>query len=89
MPDYLTRLFRRELGTTPMRYVWAERVRLGVDLLEHTGLPVSEVAARTGFQSANHFARLVGGDGALAAERAAAAAARGSSRPGRRPRLTP
>jgi len=59
-PDYLTRLFRRELGTTPMRYVWAERVRLGVDLLEHTGLPVSEVAARTGFQSANHFARLVG-----------------------------
>ena len=59
-PDYLTRLFRRELGTTPMRYVWAERVRLGVDLLEHTGLPVSEVAARTGFQPANHFARLVG-----------------------------
>jgi transcriptional regulator GlxA family with amidase domain len=63
-PDYLTRLFRRELGTTPMRYVWAERVRLGVrlgvDLLEHTGLPVTEVAARTGFQRANHFARLVG-----------------------------
>jgi AraC-like DNA-binding protein len=58
-PDYLTRLFRQELGTTPMRYVWAERVRLGVDLLEHTGLPVAEVAARSGFQTANHFARLV------------------------------
>ena len=58
-PDYLTRLFRRELGITPMRYVWQERVRLGVDLLEHTGLPVSEVALRAGFQTANHFSRLV------------------------------
>jgi AraC-like DNA-binding protein len=58
-PDYLTRLFRRELGTTPMRYVWAERVRLGVDLLEHTGLPVTAVALRTGFQTPNHFSRLV------------------------------
>ena len=58
-PDYLTRLFRREVGTTPMRYVWQERVRLGMDLLAHTGLPVAEVAARTGFQTANHFSRLV------------------------------
>src|SRR5687767_9464155 len=41
-PDYLTRLFKREVGTTPMRYVWQERVRLGTDLLAHTGLPVSE-----------------------------------------------
>ena len=58
-PDYLTRLFGREVGTTPMRYVWQERVRLGMDLLAHTGLPVSEVAARAGFQTANHFSRLV------------------------------
>ena len=60
-PDYLTRLFRRELGLTPMRYVWQERVRRGVEMLEDTGLPVSEVAARAGFQTANHFSRLVRG----------------------------
>ena len=58
-PDYLTRLFRREMGVTPMRYVWQERVRLGIDLLEHTALPVAEVALRSGFQTANHFSRLV------------------------------
>lgn len=58
-PDYLTRLFQRELGVTPMRYVWQERVRFGMDLLEHTGLPVAEVASRAGFQTANHFSRLV------------------------------
>jgi AraC-like DNA-binding protein/quercetin dioxygenase-like cupin family protein len=58
-PDYLTRLFRQHLGTTPVRYLWAERVRLAVELLEHTGLPVAEVAARAGFQTPQHCARLV------------------------------
>ena len=42
-PEHLVRLFRRELGTTPMRYLWDERVREGVYLLEHTGLGVTEV----------------------------------------------
>jgi AraC family transcriptional regulator of arabinose operon len=58
-PEHLVRLFRRDLGTTPMRYLWAERVRLGVYLLEHTGLPLAEVAARAGFQTSHHFSRLV------------------------------
>ncbi len=58
-PEHLVRLFRRELGTTPARYLWAERVRTGVHLLEHTDLPVAEIAERAGFQTAGHFIRHV------------------------------
>lgn len=58
-PAHLVRLFRRHLGTTPVRYLWQERVQMGVFLLEHTGLPIGEIASRTGFRTAKHFARLV------------------------------
>ncbi|MBI3970766.1 MAG: helix-turn-helix domain-containing protein [Chloroflexi bacterium] len=50
---------RRALGTTPARFLWDERVRHGVFLLEHTGLTVAEVADRAGFQSSFHFSRRV------------------------------
>jgi len=58
-PNYLIKLFRQALDTTPMRYVWAERVRLGIHLLEHTGLPVADVAAQVGYQTPKHFSRAV------------------------------
>lgn len=58
-PEHLVRVFRAHVGTTPIRLLWAERVRLGVHLLEHTDLPVWEVAARVGCQSPKHFARLI------------------------------
>ena len=58
-PEHLVRLFRQRLGTTPIRFLWTARVRLGIHLLEHSELPVGEVAARVGCQSPKHFARLV------------------------------
>lgn len=58
-PEHLVRLFRRHTGTTPYRYLWAERVRLGVQLLEHSGEPVTHIARRCGFRTSYHFARLV------------------------------
>ena len=56
---HLVRRFRAELGVTPMAYLWQRRVATGIDLLTHTGLPVGEVAARTGFRSVYHFSRRV------------------------------
>jgi AraC-like DNA-binding protein len=56
---HLVRRFRAELGITPMAYLWRRRVAHGVDLLAHTGLPVGEVAARSGFKSVYHFSRRV------------------------------
>lgn len=57
--EYLVRIFARNIGTTPMRYVWQQRVFQGIYLLQHTGLSVTEIALRTGFQSPHHFSRLV------------------------------
>ena len=58
-PAHLVRRFRAELGTTPMAYLWERRVAVAVDLLQSTGLPIKEVAARTGFRSVYHFSRRV------------------------------
>lgn len=58
-PPHLVRRFRAELGVTPMAYLWRRRVAFGVDLLTHTGLPVGEVAARSGFKTVYHFSRRV------------------------------
>jgi len=55
----LVKLFKRHLGTTPMRYVWEARTRRGGQLLRETGLTVSEIAYRCGFQTPFHFSRWV------------------------------
>ena len=58
-PAHLVRRFRAERGVTPMAYLWEQRVAAGIDLLTGTGLPVGEIAARTGFKSVYHFSRRV------------------------------
>ena len=58
-PAQLVKLFRRHLGTTPLRHVWEVRTRRGAQLLRETGLTVGEVAFRCGFQTPFHFSRWV------------------------------
>ncbi|QGG96156.1 GlxA family transcriptional regulator [Actinomarinicola tropica] len=48
---HLTRLFARELGTTPAAYVESVRIDAARRLLETTDLTVAAVAARVGFRS--------------------------------------
>ncbi|WP_106176826.1 GlxA family transcriptional regulator [Prauserella shujinwangii] len=48
----LTRLFREHLGTSPGRYVRAVRTEAAARLLTSTALPLSAVARRCGFGSA-------------------------------------
>jgi AraC-like DNA-binding protein len=60
-PSHLVRRFRAELGVTPVAYLWQRRVAAGIELLTSTGLPVGEVASRTGFRSVYHFSRRVKG----------------------------
>lgn len=55
----LAKIFRQHLGTTPMRHVWRVRTERGAQLLRETGLSVSEVAYRCGFQTPFHFSRWV------------------------------
>jgi len=56
---HLIRLFRKHLETTPIEFLWKTRVEIGARLLKETGLSISEVAYRTGFQNPYHFSRLV------------------------------
>jgi transcriptional regulator GlxA family with amidase domain len=51
-PRHLTRLFLRELGDPPARFVRCARVDAAARLLDSTDLPMPEVAARSGFGSA-------------------------------------
>lgn len=53
----LTRLFRRETGTTPTAYVNQLRLRRARALIERTCLPVSQVMAQVGIADPSHFAR--------------------------------
>ncbi|GHU87153.1 hypothetical protein FACS189476_02040 [Spirochaetia bacterium] len=56
--DYLTRIFRREMGCSLWEYLSQYRVCLASDLLIHTGDTISEIAARTGFQDQAYFCRV-------------------------------
>jgi AraC family transcriptional activator FtrA len=57
------RRFREETGTTPAQWLLAQRVLAARQLLERTGLPIEQVAIRSGFSTAaalrEHFARRV------------------------------
>lgn len=53
----LDRLFRREMGMTPMRYFRIMRLRYADWLLRHTDSPIAEIAADCGFADAAHLSR--------------------------------
>lgn len=53
----LERLFREELGRSPVRYYREMRLEWSRLLLSKSDMPVVEIAIATGFQSASHFSR--------------------------------
>ena len=55
--DTLERAFRAELGTSPGRYQRRLRLRLGRALLEHSAMPVREVAQACGYGDQAAFSR--------------------------------
>ncbi len=58
-PEHLLRLFKRHEDQPPIGYLWRFRVERAVDLLTNTGLTVTEIADRCGFQTSHHLARLL------------------------------
>ncbi|WP_263263261.1 GlxA family transcriptional regulator [Pseudomonas entomophila] len=53
----IERLFKDQLSTTPLRYYLELRVTEGRRLLQHSTLPVVEVAVACGFVSPSHFSK--------------------------------
>ncbi|MBO3274338.1 GlxA family transcriptional regulator [Pseudomonas schmalbachii] len=53
----LERLFKQQLGTTPVRFYLELRITESRRLLQHSDLPISEVSIACGFASASHFSK--------------------------------
>ncbi|MBQ7644339.1 MAG: helix-turn-helix transcriptional regulator, partial [Spirochaetales bacterium] len=56
--DYLTRIFKKELGLSPWDYLNRYRIWLAGTLLRNTGMSVNDVAEATGFQDQAYFCRV-------------------------------
>lgn len=56
-PNYLSSLFKKELGVSFVDYITQKRVEQAKDLLMHTDMKTWEVAERTGFISDSYFAK--------------------------------
>lgn len=52
---HFARMFQLSFGLPPHRYVLAQRLRHGQHLLQHSRLPLTEIALACGFASASHF----------------------------------
>jgi AraC-like DNA-binding protein/ligand-binding sensor protein len=61
---YLGRIFRRAVGVSPAGFLRELRVRRACDMLDRSGMPVAQVAARVGYSDpayfCRHFARTAG-----------------------------
>ena len=56
--DYLTRIFRKEVGISPWDYLNRFRIQIASKLLLETGASISEIAGMTGFQDQAYFCRV-------------------------------
>lgn len=56
--DHFIRLFKREMGCTPMAYVLSKRIEKAQSMLVFTDLCVKDIAFRLGFASLPHFNRV-------------------------------
>lgn len=57
-PDYLSRMFKREMGLSLKEFIVAEKMKAARDLLTQTTLPVSAVALRVGYGNFSHFSQV-------------------------------
>ncbi len=53
----LTKLFKNELGMTPIEYLWHHRITVAKKQLQFTLLPIKEIADQCGFKTLQHFSR--------------------------------
>ena len=56
--DYLTRIFRKELGISPWDYINRYRIQIASHLLVSTGRSLSQIADDAGFQDQAYFCRV-------------------------------
>ncbi|GLI05358.1 hypothetical protein YDYSG_13880 [Paenibacillus tyrfis] len=56
-PNYFVRFFKRQLGTTPMTYIYERRLEKAKQLIGSTDMTIGEVAQATGFHDLFHLSK--------------------------------
>ncbi len=56
-PDYLSRMFKKEMGVSLKEYIISVKMKVAKKLLEQTKLPISTIALRIGYGNFSHFSQ--------------------------------
>lgn len=54
-PDYLDRLFKKELGISVSKYIAMEKINLAKSLLHNTDFSISDIATKVGYTNLSNF----------------------------------
>ena len=57
-PVYISKIFKEEIGDSPINYLIKIRLSKAEELLKDNTLPVKVVAKRVGYNDAYHFSKL-------------------------------
>lgn len=57
-PDYLNRIFKKEVGMAISDFLFQERLKLAQELLAKSDMPIGAVAAHIGYANFSHFSRM-------------------------------
>lgn len=57
-PDYLDRIFKKDMNVSVSKYIINERMRIAQELLGLTELPVSSIAAKVGYCNPSNFSSI-------------------------------
>lgn len=57
-PEYLSRLFKRETGSSLNDYIVTEKMRVAQALLSDTNIPVSIIATKVGYSNFSYFSQV-------------------------------
>ncbi len=56
-PEYLSRIFKSEIGKSPYTFLIELRINKAKELLENTDTPIHIVALQVGYSDAYHFSK--------------------------------
>ncbi|MEK4476260.1 response regulator [Paenibacillus sp. FSL R7-0048] len=57
-PDYLSRMFKKEIGYSISDYILMERINYAKTLLSQTNISISSIATSVGYTNFSHFAKI-------------------------------
>ena len=56
-PDYMSRMFKKEMGVSLKEFIITEKMKLAKSLIKSTKLPISTIAMRVGYRNFSHFSQ--------------------------------